>query len=181
MCSNDVCGIYRAPNEVWNYDGSGTAESPVCPTNVYFPTAAGQKIHDENFDRLQGSINDERARRVHIQTTLTPFVFDNITGSEETGGVGGTIIYGNNDTEEQMKDIKTAINEISSGYVTYATNDGTVVTFSSINEAKNKINSLRASCLCDSHCAPNTICACHVNCTCNTYSDKRLKEDVVYL
>ena len=169
MCYNDTCASYVAPNEVWDYDGSGVGVTPGCSSNVNFPTAAGQNIYDENLDRLAGSINDERARRVAQFPLLIPFVFDNILGSQETGGTGGTVIYGDNASHEQMKDIKTAINQISSGYVTYSTDDGDPVPYASVNEAKNKINTLRANCLCDTDCGLNLICPCHEDCTCFGY------------
>lgn len=167
MCTANYCTYNAPPNEVWNYNGSGTSVTPGCSSNSTFPDSAGDPIYDENMDRLAGSINDERARRAAKgYPHLTPFVFDNIDGSEETTG---TVIYGSNATQERMKDIKTAINQIAAGYVTYSTTDGTLVPWSSVREARDKINALRAACLCNSDCGPNTICACHVDCTCNTY------------
>ena len=168
QCYNYGCSLYAAPNEVWDYNGSGTAVTPGCSSFATFPTGAGHDINDENMDRLAGSINDERERRrVKGYPLLTPFVFDNITGEDEGTG---TIVYGANaGYQEQMRDIKTAINQISAGYVTYSANDGQLVPYTSVNEAKNKINALRAACLCNSDCGANSICACYGDCTCNGY------------
>lgn len=154
QCYVNVCNTYVAPNEAWNYNATGAP----------FPDSSGDVIHDENMTRLALSINDERVRR-----GIPQFTFDTVTG--------GDIIYGNNASQEMMKDIKTAINGISSGYVTYTIVDGNPVTWLQIREAKNKIQALRNSCLCNSDCGGHLVCSCYHDCGCY-YSDERLKKDI---
>lgn len=170
QCSTNVCNLYIAPNEVWNYDGSGFDVVAGCASNATNPTSAGATIYNENMDRLAGAIQDEQIRRgVPVSS------FDNITGNEEGTG---TLIYGvNAGVEERMRAIKAAINTISSGYVTYTISDGNPITFAQFQEARSKINSLRASCICNSDCGGHVVCACFGNCGCN-YSDKRLKRHI---
>lgn len=170
QCYVNVCSSYVAPNEVWNYNGSGFSVTPGCASNVSFPVSSGYTVYDENMDRLAGSINDERIRR-----GISAYSFDNITGSNEGTG---TIIYGlNSSNQERMLEIKNSINGISSGYVTYSIIDGTPLTWAQISEAKNKINALRATCICHSDCGGHLVCGCYGDCGCN-YSDKRLKKNI---
>lgn len=160
QCYVNVCSTYVAPNSVWNYDGSGWLVSPGCASNVAFPTGIGDTIYDENIERLAGSINHERGRR-----GIADFPFDfPLTGSGES--TPGDLIYGNNATQEMFKDIKTAINQIASGYVTYTVVDGSPVPWASIRQARNRIDTLRASCICNSDCGGHLVCACYNDCGC---------------
>lgn len=162
-CYVNSCNSYVAPNELWDYN-----------VGEVFPTAVGGKVYEENIVALAASINDERQRR--NGNVADDFPFDNIQGSDENPA-NGTLIYGNHTSQEMMKDIKTAINEISAGYVTYTITDGNKLTFAQINEARTKIDALRAACLCNSDCGGHLVCPCHGDCGCN-YSDERLKRDI---
>ena len=43
----------------------------------------------------------------------------------------------------------------------------------------NQYNLMRQDCICNSDCGCNAVCSCHNDCGCN-YSDRRLKEEIVY-
>jgi len=153
QCTTDTCSAYVPPNEVWNYNGGGFAVTPTASSAI-FPTGAGSKCHDENIDRLAGSINDERARR-----GIGSFSFTDVSGSDEGGGT--------HPSSATMDQIKLSINQIYSGYVTYYTRSGIPISASKLIEARTKIDSLRSNCLCNTDCGGNTWCDCHNDCGCN--------------
>jgi len=183
-CIVYVCAQYVTPNSVWDYTTIGepiapvTVGAPFCPTDVAqnswygsgtqdcpansgfedFPTAVGEDMYDLNITSLVASIQDERARRVGYVPTLTPYSFDSITT--------GDTIYGDHTTQEMMKDIKLAINQIQN-VVVYNVTDGIPVRYQDIEEAKTKIDILRSECVCDGNCPAYTFCDCVGNCGCN--------------
>lgn len=170
QCLSNVCN-YTAG--VVGYDYTGPGGEP-------FPDSQGDRIYDENLLKLGNSINDERARRnAHtLYPSYSPFSFDVITGSEDDPPDGGDLIFGDtNGFAEMMEDMKTAINEISS-VVTYTTTPGNPLPWTSIRQARNKINTLKAECLCDTNCGENITCGCDNDCGTNYYSDERLKRDI---
>ena len=151
-CYVDSCNSYKAPRPSWDY-------SSVRP----FPNSMGDTIHNENIETLAASINDERKRRNNEVSNNFPF--DSIVGSDES--TTGTLIYATNSSQEMMIDIKTAINQIVSGFVRYNIYDGYTIRYSHIREARIKIDQLRAQCLCNSDCGGHLVCVCHTDCYCH--------------
>ena len=158
QCYVNSCTSYVAPNEVWDY-------------GVLFPTAAGDLMHDENIEELRSSINDERTRRGLPDFSFTPAT---LLGSDEganpeSGDPATTaIVYGQtvDGQNESIQELKDAINGITSGTVTYNVIDGNPVPYSTIKEAKDKIDLLRATCICNSDCGGHLVCTCHNDCGC---------------
>ena len=150
FCYSDECTAFEGPLLAWDY-------SPVKP----FPTSSGDTIHNENLEQVALSITEELERR-----SLSAFSFDSILGSEENTPDGGTIIYGENPSQESMKELRDAINTISSGYVTYSTDEGTLLTYDQIDEARTNIDILRSTCVCNSDCGGHLVCPCYGDCGC---------------
>jgi hypothetical protein len=171
VCTANYCSLHTISNTTFDYTDSGLAETAVPPTAT-FTIGSGNDVKNENMDRLAASINDERQRRYDFGfTALTQFPFSTITGTDNDGPLEGVLIYGNSaaNLKERMQEIKRAINQISSGYVTYDVSTNKRIKSAQITEAYDKIEYLRSECMCNGDCGPNTICPCHANCTCNTY------------
>jgi hypothetical protein len=168
MCTNvcvvygpATCTIYVAPNEVWNYNGSGTG-GYTCAPNSAFPNSVADDIFNENLDRLIGSIADERVRR-----GIYAYPFSGITGSDEVGDAATVIIGDSTTTADRMREIKTSINELRN-YITYNTRTGTDrLSWGAINQARYYIDVLRSECINDGYCSGYWVCSCHIDCSCN--------------
>ena len=176
MCCSFGCAVYEGPDpNGWDYNGSGQGVTAGCNSNVNFPNSVGDTVYDENLDRLAGSINEERARRVGLYPTLTPYVFQDIDGTEENlpeeTPPNGTLINKNNvgNVQERFREITDSINQMSGGAVVidYSGN----VKYATVRDAKDTLTALRAQCVCDFQCGANTNCPCHQNCTCYGYDE----------
>ena len=139
------CPSYKAPLGVYSY------------TTETWPSGAGTtQVFDGNVHDLRGSIAEERTRRGLGAYSFTP-------GYSFTS----TPIYGQTatNTNEAIRELKTAINQIRS-IVTISIVDGTPVTYAQIRHLRNKIEQLRAECICFGDCA-YTPCSCNGACACD--------------
>ena len=58
--------------------------------------------------------------------------------------------------------------------------EGGLVEDTNWTNIRDRYNTLRTSCICNSDCACNLVCSCHNDCGCN-YSDERLKENITLI
>lgn len=134
-----------------------------------------------HIDQLRNAVDSERARRLAKYGT-TPWTFSYAwplpslpDGSR--GNISG--VY--------WTELRDALNNIT-GYTaipdTYTVAD--IVSATKMTVLRAKYQEMRNDCVCNSNCNSYSTCSCysdcgcHNNCGCN-YSDKNLKEDIVYI
>lgn len=167
FCHSNTCSTYSFENPInWNYNGSGLSAIPGCAANVNFPTSSNSTIHDENIERLRGSINDERSRRgLGIWSWNPPTMLgsgspDNAnpaSGSVVTNGIIYTTVF---------YDLRNAINNIRD-VVNIKYDSGKQIKYFDIYLLKYWIERLRGDCICNGDCGLNSVCSCHTYCGCN--------------
>ena len=174
QCTSNTCTGNIAANEVWDYS-----------TDEPFPDGVGNDtIHDENVERLRASINDERVRRsLYPGWSYPAWTFSpTLTGSDE-GGTSVIIGQDASATNEALRQCKDAINNMSAGLITVSFNDGSDVRSYHLRQMRDRLDNLRAECLCNGNCASRTYCSCKGDCGCDyscsfNWSDERVKYDI---
>lgn len=166
-CSHVVTRINEY-NGSWS-DYGGTLRNYYEATTV--PADKGQLIYSQHVKDLRDAINEERYRRrfsgspTWASLTKKTWTVDIVTGTP-------TVI---SDAIDEMRD---AINEIQAGSSSVDPNTGNIVKENpDIDSLRIKIEQFRKSCVCDTDCGSNAVCACYCDCGCN-YSDERLKRDI---
>lgn len=128
----------------------------------------GNVVYDEHIKDLRDAINEERYRRYNSG-------FASYTGLNQK--VWTADIATGTNISLAVSELSAAINEIQSGSVNIYPNSGEVVNSSHIDSVRKSIETLRKSCICDTDCGSNTVCACYCDCGCN-YSDRKLKRNI---
>lgn len=154
--------------------GTGTTtcdqHRPTCDTNRPLSLSGdfgvpGALIRASDIENLRANIRDELAR--------WDLKYDGYTYYQSSAYYSGLGI-----DDVQADQLDNMIGQVIGGASDYP--EGGLVEDTNWTNIRDRYNTMRTSCICNSDCACNLVCSCHNNCDCN-YSDERLKENIAYV
>ena len=92
---------------------------------------------------------------------------------EATAYVSGQTI-----DDQQPDNLDNMIGQVLGGATNYP--EGGTIEDTHWTNIRNRYNTMRTACICNSDCSCNLVCTCHNDCGCN-YSDERLKENITFI
>jgi len=152
-----------------------------------FASTSG-RILASDINNLRQSIRDEVARyNLHRS-------FTNISQRQGTAYTAGVTLIDNshiNDFESMAQEVNNVNEPVGTNFgvltdpadfntAANSYNAGTNINVTHWNTIRNKYDTMRTDCICNSDCSCNLVCSCHNDCGCNYASDSRLKQKVKY-
>jgi hypothetical protein len=186
-CSGSHCSNHGTGTTTCSGHRASCSTNRTLSVSGEFASTSG-RILASDVNNLRESIRAEVARyNLHRS-------FTNISQRQGSGYTAGATLIDNshiNDFELMAQQVNNVNEPVGTNYAVLtdpadfntAANQyqaGAPISVTHWTTIRDKYNTMRTDCICNSDCSCNLVCACHNDCGCN-YSDERLKENIEFI